>query len=152
MRSTHPFLVAEIWLCFKWIMYEMFRKGKYKNKDKVSKLTPLSFFYLPFQNCCCVFCRRIINESVGGISHGSTKKKATEEIERPKKLRKMLYLSFRLFRSLQFLWVGRAATIMCWQCNLKWFLCLSYFDKLVRFHFSNSRPVFIHIQQPSPAY
>lgn len=94
VRSSHPFLVAQIWLCFKWIMYEMFRKGKYKNKDKVSKLTPLrlSFFALAFQNCC-VLCWRIINERGRGtfFFRESTIKAMRK---RPKKLRKMLYLSF----------------------------------------------------------
>lgn len=38
--------------------------------------------------------------------------------------------------------VGRR-DVMCWQCNLEWFLCLCYFDKLVGFHFCNSKPVSI---------
>lgn len=35
--------------------------------------------------------------------------------------------------------------IMCWQCNLEWFLCLCYFDKLVGSIFVIRSPFPFHI-------
>jgi hypothetical protein len=104
-------------------MYEMFRKGKYKNKDKVSELTPLSlfsvFFVLLFQCCFCVFCRRIINESGRKrIYPGSTEKKKQGD-ERDGKAKEItknaLFVIFPLsfittFMSRAVIW---AVTIMC---------------------------------------
>lgn len=49
-----------------------FCKGKYKNKDKVSELTPLSFLSLLFRVAVC-FPRELLMKVAERISRGSTK-------------------------------------------------------------------------------
>ena len=54
----------------------MFRKGKYKNKDKVSKLTPLRLFLLLLFRVAVSFVEELLMKEAEGFFFGESTVKA----------------------------------------------------------------------------